>query len=267
VPETIEARDIIFTFVASLNGFTEGASLLIKQSKAPNTGGDDTGEGDDGQPYISVSPTSSSLPSSGGTIYIQLTTNASWSAECATSGVTISPASGNGDAVVCITVPEATDARTINILFTASLNGLTEDTSFLISQSKADDGGGNEGSEGGGGGGEGGDTTYAPTSFALTTRPIKLGSMELKRAETIIVRFECPTEQTLNVEVEGSIDTQNWKTLRKLEGVQTNKDIVIRRTPCSVKYLRFNIDGNVTDDIRILAFEIEYYNRWMRKMR
>lgn len=104
-------------------------------------------------------------------------------------------------------------------------------------------------------------------AISLTTRSIKLGSMELKRAETIIVRFECPTEQTLNVEVEGSIDTQNWKTLRKLEGVQTNKDIVIHRTPCSVKYLRFKIDGNVTDDIRILAFEVEYYNRWMRKMR
>ena len=101
----------------------------------------------------------------------------------------------------------------------------------------------------------------------LSTRPIKLGSMELKRAETIIVRFECPTNQTLNVKVEGSIDTQNWGDLRKLEGVQTNKDILIRRTPCSVKYLRFTIEGNVTDDIRILAFEIEYYERMRHRMR
>ena len=103
--------------------------------------------------------------------------------------------------------------------------------------------------------------------ISLTTRPIKLGSMELKRAETIIVRFECDTEQTLNVEVEGSIDTKNWMSLRKLEGVQTNKDILIRRTPCSVKYLRFTIDGNVTDDIRILAFEVEYYERMRHRMR
>lgn len=104
-------------------------------------------------------------------------------------------------------------------------------------------------------------------SVSLTTRPIKLGSMELKRAETIIVRFECPTEQTLNVKVEGSIDTQNWGDLRKLEGVQTNKDILIRRTPCSVKYLRFTIESNVTDDIRILAFELEYYERMRHRMR
>lgn len=104
-------------------------------------------------------------------------------------------------------------------------------------------------------------------SVGISTRPIKLGSMELKRAETIIVRFECATEQTLNVKVEGSVDTQHWQTLRELEDVKTNKDIIIRRTPCSVKYLRFSIRGEVNDDIRILAFEVEYYNRWMRKMR
>lgn len=104
-------------------------------------------------------------------------------------------------------------------------------------------------------------------AVTISTRPIKLGSMELKRAETIIVRFECATEQTLLVEVEGSVDTQHWQTLRELENVKTNKDIIIRRTPCSVKYLKFGIRGEVTDDIRILAFEVEYYNRWMRKMR
>lgn len=102
--------------------------------------------------------------------------------------------------------------------------------------------------------------------FALTTRPIKLGSMELKRAETIIVRFECPTDQTLNVKVEGSIDTQNWGELRNIQ-TTTNKDVIIRRTPCSVKYLRFTIEGNVTDDIRILAFELEYYERMRHRMR
>ena len=103
-------------------------------------------------------------------------------------------------------------------------------------------------------------------SISLTTRPIKLGSMELKRAETIIVRFECPTNQTLNVKVEGSIDTQNWGELRNIQAT-TNKDILIRRTPCSVKYLRFTIEGNVTDDIRILAFELEYYERMRHRMR
>ena len=130
------------------------------------------------------------------------------------------------------------------------------------------EGGGNEGGGNEGGGNEGGgNEAYSPTHITLSTRPIKLGSMELKRAETIIVRFECATEQTLNVKVEGSVDTQHWPTLRELKDVKTNKDIIIRRTPASVKYLRFSIRGEVTDDIRILAFEVEYYNRWMRKMR
>ncbi|MBR2032736.1 MAG: hypothetical protein IKA04_11095 [Alistipes sp.] len=104
-------------------------------------------------------------------------------------------------------------------------------------------------------------------SVGISTRPIKLGSMELKRAETIIVRFECATEQTLLIDIEGSVDTQHWQTLRELKNVKTNKDIIIRRTPCSVKYLRFTIEGNVTDDIRILAFEVEYYNRMRHRMR
>ena len=105
---------------------------------------------------------------------------------------------------------------------------------------------------------------YLP--ITLTTRPIKLGSMELKRAETMIVRFECATEQTLKVKVEGSIDTNTWHTLREIT-TTTNKDVVIRRTPFSVKYLRFTIEGNVTDDIRILAFELEYYERMRHRMR
>ena len=130
------------------------------------------------------------------------------------------------------------------------------------------EGGDNEGGGNEGGGNEGGgNETYSPTHITLSTRPIKLGSMELKRAETIIVRFECATEQTLNVKVEGSVDTQHWPTLRELKDVKTNKDIIIRRTPCSVKYLRFIIRGDVTDDIRILAFEVEYYNRMRHRMR
>ena len=103
-------------------------------------------------------------------------------------------------------------------------------------------------------------------SFTLTTRPIKLGSMELKRVETMIVRFECATEQTLHIKVEGSIDTQNWGELRNIQTI-TNKDVIIRRTTCSVKYLRFTISGAATSDIRILAFELEYYNRMRHRMR
>ena len=105
-----------------------------------------------------------------------------------------------------------------------------------------------------------------PMPFTLTTRPIKLGSIELKRAETIIVRFECKEEQNLMVKVEGSIDTQNWGVLRDIQ-TSTNKDVIIRRTPCSVKYLRFTISGTATKDIRILAFELEYYNRMRHRMR
>ena len=104
-------------------------------------------------------------------------------------------------------------------------------------------------------------------AFSLITRPIKLGSMELKRAETIIVRFESPTSQSLRIVVKGSIDTQTWGNLYTLNNVSTNKDIILRRTPCSVKYLQFIIEGAATSDIRILAFELEYYERMRHRMR
>lgn len=114
------------------------------------------------------------------------------------------------------------------------------------------------------------ETMTSPISCKVVTRPIKLGSMELKRAETMIVRFECSSEQDLIVKIEGSIngetDDASWHTLREIT-TDTNKDIVIRRTPFSVKYLRFTIEGDFNDDIRILAFELEYYNRMRHRMR
>ena len=136
------------------------------------------------------------------------------------------------------------------------------------------DNGSNEGGEGGDNGGDigGGDDNtgdvpiYNPTHIRLKTRPIKLGTMELKRAETIIVRFESSTMQSIKVIVKGSIDTNTWHTLREIT-TKTNKDIVIRRTPFSVKYLQFSIEGECNTDIRILAFELEYYERMRHRMR
>ncbi|MBR5105354.1 MAG: hypothetical protein IKU93_02835 [Alistipes sp.] len=114
------------------------------------------------------------------------------------------------------------------------------------------------------------ETITKPKSCKVVTRPIKLGSMELKRAETMIVRFECSSEQDLRVKIKGSINGEtndaSWQTLRNIT-TTTNKDIVIRRTPFSVKYLRFTIEGDFNDNISILAFELEYYNRMRHRMR
>lgn len=103
-------------------------------------------------------------------------------------------------------------------------------------------------------------------SFLIDTRPVKLGAMELKRVETVIVRFESATAQTINVEIYGSINLTSWIPIRTAQ-VTTNKDIIIRRAPMSAKYLRFRIYGATTEDIKILPLDVEYYFRMLHRMR
>lgn len=103
-------------------------------------------------------------------------------------------------------------------------------------------------------------------SFLIDTRQVKLGAMELKRVETVIVRFESATAQTINVEIYGSINLTSWIPIRTAQ-VTTNKDIIIRRAPMSAKYLRFRVFGAVTDDIKIMTLDLEYYFRMIHRMR
>lgn len=102
----------------------------------------------------------------------------------------------------------------------------------------------------------------------LRTRPIKLGgAKELKRLETLVVRFESEEDVNISVEILGSVDSESWMTLRSLN-VTTNKDILIRRTPASVKYLSFVVKIDpLTSPIRIIQFDTEHYLRFLRKMR
>lgn len=108
--------------------------------------------------------------------------------------------------------------------------------------------------------------TSQPTPFVIDTRQVKLGTMELKRAETVIIRFESTIDQNINIEIYGSINLKSWILIRAAE-ITTNKDIIIRRVPMSVKYLRFRIFGTATDNIKIMPIDIEYYLRMLHRMR
>ena len=102
----------------------------------------------------------------------------------------------------------------------------------------------------------------------METRPIKLGAgKELKRLETLILRFEADKDEELEVTIKGSIDGVEYKDLRKVSA-NTNTDVLIRRTPASVKYLKFAVKGvNISSGIRIIGFDTEHYLRFLRKMR
>lgn len=249
------------------NPFDDHISVVIDDDSTEGGGN----EGGDSSHSIVLSQTSIDVPYESGDYSVAVESTCSWSASSNANWVSVNTPNGfEGNNTLSFSVETNSANSTREAIITLNNSEYDVSAQLLVVQAAYNQGGNGDNEGGGNEGGddnEGGGLPLPIGSIALKTRPIKLGSMELKRAETIIVRFECPTKQTLNVKVGGSIDTQNWKTLRKLKGVQTNKDIIIRRTPCSVKYLRFAIDGNVTDDIRILAFELEYYNRWMRKMR
>lgn len=105
-------------------------------------------------------------------------------------------------------------------------------------------------------------------TIELETRPIKLGaSKELKRLETLIVRFEADKDEELEVIIKGSVDGVEYKDLRRVS-VTTNTDVLIRRTPSSVKYLKFVVkSGSLQSSIRLIRFDTEHYLRFVRRMR
>lgn len=106
--------------------------------------------------------------------------------------------------------------------------------------------------------------------IVMETRPIKLGAnKELKRLETLVVRFEADKDKVeeLEVTIKGSIDGVNYKDLRKVSAT-TNTDVLIRRTPASVKYLKFVVKSDsLQSSIRLIRFDTEHYLRFVRKMR
>jgi hypothetical protein len=104
--------------------------------------------------------------------------------------------------------------------------------------------------------------------ITLETRPISLGAnKELKRLETLVVRFEADKDEELEVTIKGSVDGVEYKDLRKVSAT-TNTDVLIRRTPASVKYLKFVVkSSNLQSSIRLIRFDTEHYLRFVRKMR
>jgi len=85
-------------------------------------------------PTISVSPATATLTTDGGTVNATVTAGGTWTASCSTEGVTISPASAQGNSPVSISVPANTTgmSRTIKVIFTCTDGG--NNTTVTISQ-------------------------------------------------------------------------------------------------------------------------------------
>ena len=101
----------------------------------------------------------------------------------------------------------------------------------------------------------------------LVSRPIKFGSQEFKRIETLITRLQDDNYRPeMTIRIEASNDLDNWVTCREVT-TSTKNDLVIRRTPFSARYFRISIDCHVPEDIAINGFDVEYYLRFIHRMR
>ncbi|MEG1622795.1 MAG: hypothetical protein RR330_05425 [Alistipes sp.] len=105
-----------------------------------------------------------------------------------------------------------------------------------------------------------------PLTIHLKSRPIKFGSMEFKRLETLIPRIVSTRNQCINLKIEGSVDKENWLMLRT-ENLRIDSDITLRRFPLSLRYLRVDMTVSLTDDFEISNFDAEYYLRFVHRLR
>ncbi|MDE5944563.1 MAG: hypothetical protein K2G93_03135 [Rikenella sp.] len=96
----------------------------------------------------------------------------------------------------------------------------------------------------------------------LITRPLKLGSLEYKRLETLAARMRRGEGLSFRLEVEGSDDAIRWFSLRS----EQNRSM-IRRTPSSFRYHRFRLVGSGADYLTITHFDVEFYNRFIHRLR
>lgn len=105
------------------------------------------------------------------------------------------------------------------------------------------------------------------STIRLVSRPIKLGSMEFKRMETLIPRIEVDAAQPLRITIEASSDLVSWVTLREISTLTSNHTLTIRRTSCSARYFRISLEVDVTHNFALSGFDMEYYLRFLHRLR
>ena len=100
----------------------------------------------------------------------------------------------------------------------------------------------------------------------FVSRPIKLGSMEFKRLETFIARLVASGSYSTTITLEGSVDLKTWITLREVTA-SADRDISVRRTPSSFRYLRATLSVVVPEDFELSGYDLEYYLRFLHRLR
>ena len=119
--------------------------------------------------------------------------------------------------------------------------------------------------------------TSKPLEGVIVTRPIKLGNIEFKRADTIIPRMTTGSSSIeFQLSVQGSVDGSTYHPLRAVPSMELDANkvnpIVIRRTPFSAKYFKLSFGlgpmrGEDSFDPSITHIDFEWYTKFQRRMR
>ena len=107
--------------------FVAAAAMLFAGGCVPE---DDT-TADSEMAAISVDPTSFAVGLEGDVQAVTVTSNGAWVATCLEGDVQVSPAMGNGNGTVIITVPEATTNRNFVVTFVATKQTLVPGTTMV----------------------------------------------------------------------------------------------------------------------------------------
>lgn len=112
-------------------------------------------------------------------------------------------------------------------------------------------------------------------SAFIGTRPIKLGTLEFKRLETIIPRMSSSNKYEIFCSIVGAVDGVNYLPLRLVPTMEIDASrpypFVLRRTPFSAKYFKMRINLNPLDgaplDTAITNIDFEWYRKFHHRMR
>lgn len=105
-----------------------------------------------------------------------------------------------------------------------------------------------------------------PVECLTVTRPLKLGTTEFKRLETLVARI-MSRDCFAHIIVEGSNDCDTWSVLRDVWCHVQNMDARLRRTATSYKFFRLKLHLTANCRLSTTGVDVEFYPRFVGRLR
>lgn len=100
----------------------------------------------------------------------------------------------------------------------------------------------------------------------ILTRSIKMGEYEMKRIEALIARLSASAKLPFRITIYGSIDGVKYGILRQAT-VAEQSSIRLTHVPMSVRYIKIGVEFPNSTEMTFTSFDIEYYNRFVNRLR